>query len=288
METAQKRRRSLRPTGHTVSELIPTWLEAVKAESGPIPYENCRHWILPFKDQYGFRQVDDIRPPDLFSYRQVQSKTGALSSANVRLATAKRFLTWCALMEYRPPIQTQGVRRLAVGPRPEKEWPVDQVKAQLLKARQFGRTDNLFRHLAIQYVCCARPTEVLRLVAGTGEFESPGVFRLAVSKTEKKNGVPRRLIVGDLGLDLLKGARSAYCCAQSYWRAATDATDVGTHRYRHSAAAHLAALLPAQEFSLVRLMLGHYSDLGVTTVYARPDWASLRRLSGMLAENVPA
>jgi integrase len=288
MTTATKRRSALRSAvGLRVAELIPKWLEAVKAESGENSHTNCRFWILPFAEMYGWQPVEEIKPADLFAYRSAQSKAGAISSANVRLSAAKRFLVWAALMEYRPPIQTLGIRRLKRGPLPDKAWPEAQVQAHLRKALAVRKDDVLFRHLAVQYLAFARPTELLRLVEGAGVWEAEGVFKLAVSKTESKNGIPRRLILCERALELLSGLKPTFKTWQTYWRASTDATDTGPHRYRHSAAAHLSARLGAEQYDTVRLMLGHYGHLGVTPVYTPPLFASLRPNGQMLAVNVP-
>ena len=72
------------------------------------------------------------------------------------------------------------------------EGPGSTLHVSITAIEQNGRSRRGF-----SCGCFARPSEVVRIVHGDGEWVQEGVFRLRVSKTDRAR-LPRHLIVSDL------------------------------------------------------------------------------------------
>lgn len=267
----------------SVKTIVGVFLAAVQSESGPNAYSNVSRWLKPFEEKYGDRSIADLTPPDFLAYRAYLSSNFKPSTSAAYLHAAKRLVLWTAAMGYRKPLDLSVVKPPRQAAPKDKSWSEAEVAAFLTKAAEYDKGVYLWQ--AVQYLGAMRPTEILRLVKGEGRWVAEGVFVPDESKTYRKNGVPRHLIVCPTAMALLSKAEKRWTIIQTYWQASNTATGVGPHRYRHSAASHLVKA--GASYDQVRLVLGHY-DYRNTMIYARPDWQALRMLTEkLLTPNVP-
>ncbi len=262
--------------------IVPVFVANVNQESGERAGSTVNRWLAPFVERFGERSIASLGAPDFLIYRAELSKKFSPSTAAAYLSAAKRLTVWAAAMDFRPPISLSAVRPPRQDPLPNKAWRQEEVRALLEMAERYNRQNFLW--LAVQYLGTLRPSEMVRLAHRQGQFIEEGVFVPDVSKTARKSGVPRHLILCPTAMRLLEEVEPRWSCIQSYWDAASTATDEGPHRYRHSSASHLvqngASILDAQ------MMLGHYS--GSTFRYLRPNWQTLRSMAeSLLVRNVP-
>lgn len=250
------------------------FLGSVQVESGPTAHSNLARWLKPFDDEYGGRSIASIKPQDLILYRAHLVKSYKPSTAAAYLSAAKRMIAWAAAMDMRPPFAAAAIKPPRQDPPKDKAWTPEQVTEHLDKTQRYDQGIYLWN--AIQYLCCLRPSEVLRLVRGEGRWTEDGVFVPDQSKTYRKNGVPRHLVICPTAMEYLTLAKPRWTSIQTYWDATYTASGVGPHRYRHSAASHLTRA--GASYDDVRLMLGHY-DHRNTMIYSRPNWQRLRLLA---------
>lgn len=278
---------TLNPATDTI---VADWLSALADESGPQAEKNYRSWLKPFCEWLGDRPLEALTTRDVMDYRRYVQGRYAASSVNQYLMAAKRFLRYAVAMGWREPLQLDAVRLVRVEPRGSKAWSREQVADYLDRARnrvrrEDGGESQVWVHLALQYGCCLRPSEVVRWANGEAVEDAPGVWRLR-GKTTACNGIERRILVCRELMPLVPRLRPQYSGGGVYWRAVTETIDVGPHRFRHSAFTHLLERLGSNSLVAVKLFGGHYGALGMTARYAEPDWARLRSYGRVLAEQV--
>jgi dUTPase len=107
--------------------------------------------------------------------------------------------------------------------------------------------------LALNYLAALRPSEVVRLVRGEGEWIERGLFQPRISKTFRDGRTPRVYVLSEEAMMWLQHARPEWAHMKAYGTAVRRACGPGLpHPLRHSAAQHL-------------------SDLGVRAVMTRGD-----------------
>lgn len=269
------------PRAFNSETIVPLYLSAVQQERGESAAENDGRWLRCFLEQFGSKPISSIDPKGLIGFRTQLASSYKASTVNQYLGAALRFVRWAAALGYREPIDLGAVKFLRVDPPKKRAWSVAKV------CEVFGKADRFFPPVApmlrVQYLACLRPSEVVRLVNGEGEWEEEGVFIPATSKTFRRTGFERRLILPETALATLGQVEVRYKNFRTYWNSCNKATGVGPHQLRHSGATRLAQ---RRSYETVKWFLGHYGSDQTTLRYAMPDWQQLREDGEVLAQDL--
>lgn len=134
--------------------------------------------------------------------------------------------------------------------------------------------------LALNYLACLRPSELVRLVHGHGQWIHRGVFEMT-SKVQKSDGENYRYVVlSEEALGWLSLAAPAWRTWEAYSKALRDIVGPGgPRRLRSWGATHLrrAGISRAE----IGAVLGHEQD-GSLRNYVEEDWVQLRRVASRL------
>ena len=228
--------------------------------------------------------------PDAITVRHIQSLKDSMlqggykpRTVNHDLTAVKALCDYMAGMGYSQPLAHKIVRKLPVGPAPDKSLPWETIHQLVHTA-----PDYLAPALAVQYLCLMRPSEVVAVSHSRGEWVERGVFRLTRGKVDLKTRQPRCIIFSNEALGWLEGLQPRWKNLDSYSQCARAPwpTDDGPYagvapsRLRHSAAKHLHRLGASR--GDVDLLLGHVlRDVSVT--YNPPFWQALRATVALLS-----
>lgn len=261
-----------------VPDLVERFLASRRVEIGLDCEEYYRKHLIRFMVAFRKVGVHLIRPLDLAQIKEQMIRRGfAPRTINHDLKAVKTMWRWGSALDLCPAIDLGGVRGVPVGP--VKQLTVSRHAIEC--AIRWCPDRQLRPWLAINYLALLRPSEVLKVVHGQGEFVEHGVFRLDRGKMDRRAAIHRHCIFSDAALAWLELARPVYSRMDSYSHAMRRWFVPGAKVLQKSAAQHLVSLHDAGRDD-VELLLGHVSGrLKVT--YHQPAWQRLRGLASLLS-----
>lgn len=252
-----------------VVDVAEKFLEFKGLEGGAARRRHYANHLRRFLHGFGHRQASTIKATDLHALKEEMLRAGySPKTINHDLSTVKSLFLWASGVDLIPPVNLRYVRSLALPPTPDKSLTLTQVR-EMLEAEPV----KLKPWLAVNYLALMRPSEVVTVVNGRGEWEEPWLFRCH-GKVTNRTQEYRRIVFSDEALFWLSKCEPHWSRQDSYYRATERAgLTGGPHPLRHSAATHLAQLGVARHD--IDLLLGHLPPR-VSRTYVRIDWQSLR------------
>lgn len=133
--------------------------------------------------------------------------------------------------------------------------------------------------LVLNYLTCARPSEIVRLAHGDGEWVERNVFRTK-SKVGNRTGYDRFLLFSDEALTWVPHLVPRWSTHNSYGKAVIKLGMGGPRQLRTAGASHLRAA--GVSYKDIRVILGH-TEAGAVVHYVEEDFSTvlpfLNRLS---------
>ncbi len=255
---------------HLVIGLSERFLKEKADEGGTGRRRHYENHLRLFLHTYGRLRGDMIRGSHLNDFRAWMVKEGyAPRTINHHLSAVKSLLYWASGLDLIPLVNLRTVRGMVLPPVPDKSLSKKQVRHILAKTPDRARP-----WVAINYLCLMRPSEVVRVVNGWGEWEEKWLFRLHQGKVDSRTQEFRRIVFSDRALWWLEQCEPHWTRQDSYYRALARAgVPDAPHPLRHTAATHLARLGAAR--ADIDLLLGHLPPR-VSRTYVRIDWRALR------------
>lgn len=234
-----------------------------------------RKHLKRFLHFYGDSYADEIRVRHLQSLKQDMQASGyANKTFNHDLTAVKGVLQFGMDLEFIPPFNLRGCKSLPTGPVQHKALPVAEVRKLIRQAPA-----KIAAWLAVNYLTVARPSEVVRVVHGQGQWAEKGIFQLDRGKTDLRARLKRHLVFSPEALGWIAKCRPVWSRLDTYSAAVRGACGVGPGIMRHSAATHLLRLGVARDD--VDCIRGHYPSR-VSLIYAQIPWQPLRRKAARL------
>ncbi len=144
-------------------------------------------------------------------------------------------------MRWIPPVDLEGVKKIALPPPPIKGMEVDQVCEQIDKNRDDH--EQLSNAMELAFLTGCRPSEVYRLIKGEGQLVRANCFVPSRHKNSNRTGAHRYIALCDRAVELLGLLRdSRWSSAKRLGEIVSKATGKQLHPLRHSAAMALADL----------------------------------------------
>ena len=261
----------------TLAELADQFLNAKGLQGGADLRAYYAKHLKSFLTGFGTLDAAAVNVRDLNSVREERMRRGFKpKTVNHDITAMKCLMQWAMDLEHISPVNLRGCKKLPLGAPPDKSMPVEQVWAWI-----DGSPDPVKSWLALNYFTLARPTEVVRMVHGMGEWSEPGVYRLSRSKTEHQTRQPRHVVFSDVALEWLAKCQPRWSRLDSYSGAVRAACGAGgPHPLRHSGATHLHSM--GVDRASIDLLLGHLPSR-VSQTYARIEWQPLRETAALLA-----
>ena len=283
-----------------VVALVRLFLESYEAEGRPQTSRYFSRHLRRFLHVYGRLFADEL---DAAALNALKRDLHALRLAPKTIAhdinACKTLLRWGHENHPSqvPAIMLRSVRTPALPP-PMPE-PLTPAQTREFIRRCAAADTRLEPWLALNYLCFARPSEIVRLVAGEGVWVplpgpdgrpvERGLFRLRESKMQRRTSVPRHLVLTEEALMWLEVARPHWSRLDSYSAAVSRALGdrasraawlpTGPRVLRDSAATHLHLLGEAR--GTVDLLLGHMPSR-VSMTYTPIAWHALRASAARL------
>lgn len=272
------RARTTRPCVESplVEHIARSFIEAKERERGSQLQVYYTKHLGRFVRWHSQARADSIRVGDLEALKQDMLQQYAPKTINHDIIAVRALFTWAAEHELIPPVSLRGCRTLALGPPPDKSLTKTQVRTMLRRA-----TPALEPWLVLNYLCAMRPSEVVRVAHGQGDWVEPGIFRLDRGKMDLATSLKRHVVFSDQATWWIERCRPLWSRLDSYSSATVRACGPGGPGVlRHSAATHLAQA--GVEAAQIALILGHVPSR-VSAIYVRPAWQLLRRSAARLA-----
>lgn len=267
----------------TVDEIADEFIAAKVAQRGPQIERYYRAHLKLFRASYGDIAAITITPQYVQSFqsRLVSQNRYTPKTINHHVIAIKALFNWAADMGFMPALRLRAIRAIPVGESRDRALPLETIKGWISTAA--AHDENVASWLAVNYLTMARPIEVCRVVAGIGEWEDDGIFRLGKSKVEYKTGVAKRLVFSVEALAWLSRCKPVWSRSDSYWHAVRGlVSNAKPGLLRHSAATALLRVFGTHRLD-VETLLGHSSATRRESVrYAQIEWSRFRKLISQL------
>lgn len=250
------------------------------ASSQDLTPDGLRFYAKNLKRLTEFVDGRSLGQIDWLEFRsRLREKYGA-KTVNHTLGTAKKLLRWAKL-----PIPAEGFEAVSVPMPPIKAVDAEGVRAFI----EGAKSSQLKASLRLAFVLGARPSELVRLLRGEGQWlEGGSVLALNVHKTDRWQR--RYLVLGLSAQRLLKSLNGkAWAHGESWGLMVQRGAGRGPGFLRSSAAT--AALKLGYDRSFVDEWLGHSVSKISLAYMALPDFGRFKelseRLAGLLAPRTP-
>lgn len=270
--------RKLPPLRNTakVVDVAAQFLDYKETERGRDTRRYYAKHLKRFLALWGGAMIEQVKPVHIQMLKQDMIDYGfSPKTINHDLTAIKTFLRWAMQLELAPVIRLDGIRSQPLPPHADKSLDVKSLRA-LVNSLDADREKPW---CAINYLAAMRPSEVVRVVHGQGDWVETGVFRLSKSKTDRFRQ-PRYVLFSSEAIEHLAKCRRLWSRLDSYSQAVRAACGVGPSRFRHSAAKHLHHLHGVNRQD-VDLLLGHKLP-SVSATYAPIHFEPLRNLAALL------
>lgn len=195
------------------------------------------------------------------------------TTINHSLKAIRRMVTWLKDQEPETPVPYLGSVRVEV--------PRTRVKA-LTKERVLdlldAASDSLKPWLVLNYLCCARPSEIVRLAHGDGEWlENTFVTK---SKVGGRTGFDRFLLFSEEAMSWVPHLTPRFSTHDSYGKEVRKLGMGGPRQLRAAGSSHLRAA--GVSYKDVRVVLGH-TEAGAVVHYVEEDFSTVLPLLNQLS-----
>jgi site-specific recombinase XerD len=276
-----------------VIDIVRHYLASRITDTSPEQHLWARYHLGRFTRIWAALPADDFNAQLLQAFKtdlvdMITDRERKLSPRTINhdIRAIKALFRWASDMGYCREVNLRAVKTVAMPQLARKGISVEAVERIINVAlgrvsainpktgRPLEPNPNAAAWLAINYLAALRPSEVVRLIQGDGEWIGKGLFQPRISKTFKDGRHPRVYLLSDEALMWLRHARPTWNCMKNYGAGVRRAVGPGfPHPLRHSAATHLVASgAPRAE---VDVCLGHYPRL-VSQIYAPVELAPLR------------
>lgn len=273
---AREERRLVSLSNPHVIELVERFMHGRELEIGTVGVGYYRKHLKRFSHAFGRARADMIRAEHVQAIKNEMLKQGYKpKTVNHDIGAIKTFMTWCMDFDHVPPVRLNGVKKIGLEPPISKAYPVENVRAMVKRAPEHMRA-----WLAVNYLCCMRPSEVTRVASQQGEWVELGIYQI-VNKVGRRTGMRRRVVFSDEALTWFERLTPHWSRLDSYSQAVRDffGVGVGPGPLRHSAATHLHQAGVARVD--VGLLLGHLPPR-VSQIYAPIEWTRLRAIAARI------
>lgn len=292
-------------TPRRVAELVKEFLAAYFMDGRPETEKYYRHHLRRFTAVFGKFHVEQITPQAIDAFKRDLVTLHTLGPRTIRhdLNAIKTLWRWGYTAGMCQPLMLDTIKPPRVPRSHPEDLPHDQIKLMLANLPRAYRF--LEPHLAINYLCLLRPSEVMRIALGQGRIADippqhgqPAIRRGLIILPEHKTAITTdadRLVL--LSVEASKWLPhikpfpvatrrkdpNSLTIREHQNRYAKLCRDAGVpglpHKLRDSAASHLRAL--GEPAEAVDLLLGH-EPTGVLRSYGRPALAILHRSASRL------
>jgi integrase len=303
-------RRTGRLTLHEASKLM---LKSYLALGRPEAHNYFRSHLKRFLSVHLNADLIDLTTADPASGRFVPPITALLRTFTKEMASVpkkdrlgtrtinhdvlavKRLINWCHAEGLCPAVSFAGVKRLPAR-RGTPEWLTPEEIIEKLNTAAKAQPE-LVPYLVLNYLCCARPSEVVTMVRRKGELlpvydakrkvaAKVGIFSLSQHKSTWRGEHHERPVV------LTEEAHAWLMRARPYWKrpssysAACERAGLPglPHQLRDSAATHLEQR--GVELADISRLLGH-APRGEWPSYVQSFWLRLRGLADRISLQTP-
>lgn len=225
-----------------------------------------------FVGAFETRYIDTVRVVHLDALKADMIHEWQLMPRTVNhdLNSVRAMFAYAVDRELIRPVSLGGCKNLPLPPPPDKTLSFVAVHQLVHTA-----PEPLKWWLGFQWLTGCRPSETIKAAKREGSFVEPGIFQLDRGKTDTRSRSKRHLVCSDFALEWFERLEPRWTRFDSYSHAVSKVfgPNVGSHRLRHSAAAHLVRWGTARED--VEVFLGHMPSR-VSLTYAPIDWQPLR------------
>lgn len=258
----------------TIQELHDRFVANRESEGGPDRAAFYRKHLKRFVAAYGPIIASDFRPVMLQRLKDAMLMARKSNrTTNHDIQAVRTMLQWAMDMEVIGPVNVRAVKKMPLGPIPDKSWPVSRVRQFILSCPH----RNLRAWLAVCYLCGLRPKEMVRIMTGQGRWVDRGV--MAIPNKSRVVRIERHVLFSAEAFRWWRACRPQWSRLDSFSQACRAVQGVGPHQLRHSAGtALMLAGVPRDDADSI---LGHYPR-AVSVTYMRMQWRRLRLLASRL------
>ena len=259
---------------HTIESIYQKFLATRKAEGGierqQFYEKHLKRFIAAYHDLY----ANDFRPMMLQRLKDgMLAKQFAPRTINHDIQAVRTMLQWAMDVELIEPVNVRGVKKLPLGPIPDKSWSASKVRHFILGCPK----PNMRAWLAMCYLCGLRPKEGVRIMRGQGRGVQRGVMVIPNKATRSR--IERHVLFSAEAFHWWRLAKPQWSRLDSFSQAVRDELECGPHQLRHSAGTNLIQRGVAREDA--DSILGHYPR-AVSLTYMPMQWRRLRYLAARL------
>lgn len=231
----------------------------------------------------GNRKVETLTVADLKRYRD-SLKGFCTYSLNSRMYILRRLFKFLEESGHAiPKLPSHILKGEKVGELPNKAIDKDKLR-EIYKSLKIANP-QLALCVRLQFLLALRPWSLPLILNGEGTWETPNVFVLDSSKTDKATGRKQRVVFSQAALSCLKKISIRFSNGQMYRQSCIRiVVDFTPHHLRHTAATELAKA--NVEDSLIETALGHARPLVVRT-YRQPNYEAVAKAMQVLAKILP-
>lgn len=248
----------------SVWELYDRFIHAKQAEHRPVTVQFYRGSLRRFVALHKLAPAAAINAMDIQAFKEELLRLAfARKTVNHEVACIKTMIQWGIDLDLLPPVNLHGVRLLKLDPPPAKGYTLAEMRQRFLDLPT--RYKPLW---AVNWLTACRPSELVRVINGQGDWPRPWLFRPHEKKT-----AGRHIVFSKLALIWLRR------CAPIVSRPDTYSLGVrrhcapgGPHPLRHGAASHLAQL--GVDRREIDFLLGHLPPR-VSQTYVPADYSAL-------------
>lgn len=258
----------------TLQALHDRFVANRESEGGKERADFYRKHLKRFIAAYPDAIAAEFKPPMLQRLKDVLLiKRMAPKTINHDIQAVRTMFQWAMDLELIQPVNIRGVKKLPLGPIPDKSWTPTKVRHFVLSCPKA----NLRAWLAMCYLCGLRPKECVRIMTGQGRWVQRGV--MAIPNKARRVRIHRHVLFSAEAFAWWRRAEPQWSRLDSFSQACRDLLKSGPHALRHSAGTHLIQSGVAREDA--DSILGHYPR-EVSLVYMPLQWRRLRYLAARL------
>ena len=228
-ELKARMKRAKQSQDRFVVDVAEEFLEHYLRDGRVQPMKYHRKHLTRFLSVLGTVKIHQIDVPALIAWRDDLMRLDLAPKTLAHdIGAVKTFFNWASENQHGPMLNLKAIKKPFIPPPVVKRLTFQQVASMVRTA--YASDPNLAAHIALNYLCLMRPSEVIRFVNGEGHFnpvvitrrgrvvykndaelvEPRGVFQLDRSKTERRSSYPRTVVVTDQALAWLSIARPVF------------------------------------------------------------------------------
>ena len=260
-----------KPTGdkeYTVLDMVElylSWVHQNRAKSLFMSYRSYLRPLVAMAPTLPLRQVDTQLCEAL---KQDMVAAGYKpATVNHTLKAIRRMVGWAQKQKISPPQQIPHTEPVPQPHRQMRGTSKDRVTHLILEV-----PNPLRPWLVLNYLTCARPSEIVRLAHGDGEWLPCGRIFRTRSKVGGRTGYDRFLLFSEEALTWVPHLQPRWSTHDSYGKAVRKLGMGGPRQLRSAGASHLRAA--GVSYKDIRVILGH-TEAGAVVHYVEEDFSTV-------------